>query len=265
MSHLWHRRPGNQIWIYYNLESAANSPVASFENLINWTATYRTDSDLVTPYAKFVLYSGQQLPVTTVLPDPIGSHPHQDYSKGKYKKVAWFASNCAARNGRSDLASQLRKFIAVDIYGRCGELRCSRSHANDCFEMLRRDYKFYLSFENSNCKDYITEKLFMNALQQNVIPIVYGADPSEYLTATPPHSYVHVRDFKDLRTLAAYLHILDRNNSLYTECFRWKRSGEFINTFFWCRLCAMLHAPIRPKSYPNLSKQVAGLPSCKHG
>ncbi|RXG61965.1 Alpha-(1,3)-fucosyltransferase C, partial [Armadillidium vulgare] len=46
----------------------------------------------------------------------------------------------------------------VDIYGRCGPLNCS--HSEDCYETFEKEYKFYFSFENSICHDYITEKLF---------------------------------------------------------------------------------------------------------
>jgi len=66
-------------------------------------------------------------------------------------------------------AAELGKYIQLDIYGSCGTLSCTRysggSPGQDpCSNMLRKDYKFYLAFENSNCRDYITEKLYWNAL-----------------------------------------------------------------------------------------------------
>lgn len=81
-----------------------------------------------------------------------------------FKQVAWFVSNCHPRNQRMHYARELSKYIQVDIYGACGSLRCPRSQSQTCFDMLDEDYKFYLAFENSNCKDYITEKFFVNGL-----------------------------------------------------------------------------------------------------
>ena len=57
---------------------------------------------------------------------------------------------------------------------RCGDMKCSKLSQSKCMEMLARDYKFLLAFENSNCVDYITEKFF-NALANSVVPIVMGA------------------------------------------------------------------------------------------
>ena len=88
----------------------------------------------------------------------------RDIAANKTKAVAWFVSNCGARNGRLNYAKELSKYIEVDIYGACGTKRCPRVQSNTCFDMLNRDYKFYLAFENSNCKDYITEKFFVNGL-----------------------------------------------------------------------------------------------------
>ena len=60
-------------------------------------------------------------------------------------------------------------------------------------EMLERDYKFYLAFENSKCRDYVTEK-FYNALLFSVGPVVFGGADYDAIGA-PKNSYIDVRIF----------------------------------------------------------------------
>ncbi|GFX35899.1 glycoprotein 3-alpha-L-fucosyltransferase A [Trichonephila clavipes] len=92
-----------------------------------------------------------------------------------------------------------------------------------------------------------------------------GGRPEDYARAAPPHSYIHVDDFASPKELAEYLAILDKNDTLYNEYFRWKGTGEFINTYFWCRMCAMLHAPPYHKSYPDMHHWWAGAGTCNAG
>lgn len=149
------RRPPRQVWILYLLECPYHTPhFASYHDVFNWTATYRWDSDIVAPYERWAYYDER----VKLKPQPI------NYAANKTKQVAWFVSNCAARNGRLQYAHELQKYINVDIYGSCGTKRCPRVRQDECFKLLDREYKFYLAFENSNCKDYITEKFFVNGL-----------------------------------------------------------------------------------------------------
>ena len=141
-----------QVWILYLLECPYHTQHMKYNDVFNWTATYRRDSDVVAPYERWV---GDGRPRAT---------PTRNYAANKTRQVAWFVSNCGARNGRLQYARELQKHISVDIFGACGTKRCPRSNQDKCFEMLDNDYKFYLAFENSNCKDYITEKFFVNGL-----------------------------------------------------------------------------------------------------
>ncbi|KAL0275930.1 UNVERIFIED_CONTAM: hypothetical protein PYX00_003641 [Menopon gallinae] len=245
--HPGHIRPPRQVWILYFLECPYHTQHIKYNDVINWTATYRRDSDIVAPYERWMYYDPKvkQKPVM-----------ERNYAANKTKSVAWFVSNCAARNNRLQYANELKKHIPVDIYGACGSKNCPRFPTDSkekCFQMLDKDYKFYLAFENSNCRDYITEKFFVNGLGRDILPIVMGAHPEDYARSAPEHSYIHVDDFASPKELAAYLHKLDRDDDLYNSYFRWKGTGEFINTYFFCRLCAMLHDEYPAKSYRDIN------------
>lgn len=234
-------RPPNQLWMLYFLESPKHTKPLKYPELFNWTLTYRRDSTVVDPYRRWMYYN----------PKVRQKHQEMNYAANKTKKVAWFVSNCKAANKRLEYALELSKYITVDIFGYCGPFRCPRHDENACFELLERDYKFYLAFENSNCRDYITEKLYVNGLGHNVLPIVMGAHPLDYQYSAPEKSYIHVDEFSGPAELATYLHHLDKNDNAYNAYFRWKGTGEFISTYFWCRLCTMLHAPTQDKHYYN--------------
>ncbi|KAL4223609.1 Alpha-(1 3)-fucosyltransferase 7 [Mactra antiquata] len=248
-------RPRDQIWMMYFLESPYYTPsLKQFNGHINWTATYRHDSDIVAPYEKFVKYN------TSVL----HARPHtmKNYAAGKTKKVAWFVSNCKASNSRLEYAKELSKHIDVDIFGRCGDKKCTRGK-EECSRMIHKEYKFYLAFENSNCRDYVTEKFFYNGLQHDVIPIVMGAAPEDYRRVAPHYSFIHVDEHISAKELAQYLLELDADDDLYNAYFKWKGTGEFINTFFWCRVCAMLHDTSRaPQSYHDIEEWWRGRDVC---
>ena len=77
--------------------------------------------------------------------------------------------------------------------------------------------------------------------RNDVIPVVMGARPEDYAAVAPPHSYIHVDDYKSPRALAVFLKHLVEHPEHYNKYFKWKKMGKFIDTKFWCRLCAMLH------------------------
>jgi len=149
-------KPPHQLWIAQHWESAVHDRIFTWlvGRYINWTVSYRRDSTLAITYGKYAPVFNADTSQETV-----------DYSKGKVKQVAWLVSNCSPKNNRLDYARELAKYIDVDIYGSCGTLTCNRTGPESCHNRLVKYYRFFLAFENSNCKDYITEKLYHAAFQ----------------------------------------------------------------------------------------------------
>ncbi len=227
--------PG-QIFVFHNMESPLRTegllehPV--FNDAFNLTMTYRADSDIPDQLVHLV-------------PAAKGIQVRKKHRKHRYgsktKMAVWFISACTKSGSpRIQYAKELAKYINIDIYGECGNLTCPREEKKSCLKMAGKTYKFYLSFENSACIDYVTEKL-RHPLLNNMIPIVMGG--IDYGVRAPPHSVIDVKNFKSPKDLAEYLALLDKNEKLYEEYFAWKKTHVVTGRAdrAYCALCRILH------------------------
>ena len=99
--------------------------------------------------------------------------------------VFWIVSHCTTVNYREKYVDALQNYVTVNIFGQCNKKPCPRGTFDDCHKVQSISHKFYIAFENSNCQDYITEKLW-KALSMPVVPIVMGG--GNYLRDAP-HEY----------------------------------------------------------------------------
>ncbi len=227
-----------QIFIYYLFEAPLRTSIWSdlrqFGNYFNLTISYLNDNrtDIIIPHGKIV-----QRPVGEKY-----TQPNISVLQMKDKMAAWIVSNCRSiRSQRRTYVKKLSKFIPVDIYGKCGKLKCEQNVS--CYTRIARHYSFYLAFENSVCKDYHTEKIY-RTLQYDIIPVVLGG--GNYSAYLPHKSYINVMDYRSPKHLADYLTYLSQNRTAYLEYFRWKEKYISLSDFptkgaAACKLCEILH------------------------
>ena len=149
------RRYPHQYYAHFTHEPSGNrkpgtiTHLDKYEGRINVSINYRRDADLYVPYTLMLKRSTVNPPYKPRIPLAM-----------KTKMALWPVSNCHADSARQDYVAELRRHMQLDIYGRCGDHKCSRSKGNSCMREWEASYKFYISFENNICDDYITEKLF---------------------------------------------------------------------------------------------------------
>jgi alpha-1,3-fucosyltransferase len=179
--------------------------------------------------------------------------------KNKTRTAAWFVSNCEdSPSQRQKLIKQLQKFIPIEIYGGCGS-RCPRPPRH-CRNL--NHYWFYMSFENSLCTDYVTEKVYNKMYQNAVVVLFNGANMTKFL---PPHSYIDANDFKTPKDLAKYLIHLTKNPNEYLQYFWWRRHYSILSDTRqdYRRICNALNSPEQEekKVYGNMTEWL--FKSCK--
>ena len=230
------KRPLNQLWLYFIMENAFHSPdVGPIDRYFNLTSSYRFNSNIRYPYRYHM-----RIPPSEVKK----VQPVVNYAKGKTKQIAWGVSNCGKQ--REKLAERLHEFgLQIDNFGKC-KYSFANSRPSPREKSPYHEYKFFFAAENRFCEEYVTEKYWWYGLVDNVntIPIVVGGSNYSNPKYAIPGSYIDAFKFSSPKKLAEYLLLLDQNDTLYNQYFKWKqywtfydlKHPEFCDPFV-CEIC----------------------------
>ncbi|XP_072574966.1 3-galactosyl-N-acetylglucosaminide 4-alpha-L-fucosyltransferase FUT3-like [Vulpes vulpes] len=232
-------RPPGQRWVWFSMESPSHcTQLKALDGYFNLTMSYRRDSDIFTPYGWLEPWPGQP------------AAPPVNVS-AKTELVAWVVSNWREDSVRVRYYHRLQAHVPVDVYGQ----RHKPLPQRDMMQTLSR-YKFYLAFENSLHRDYITEKLWRNALDAWAVPVVLGPSRKSYEQFLPADAFIHVDDFQSPKDLAQYLLSLDKDDARYLAYFRWRetlRPRTFSWSLMFCKACWRLQQDSAYQTVPSIA------------
>lgn len=250
-----------QRWVLYKKDPPSAPPfLHSVLGLFNWTMTFLQASDVRDFYQPVLLGKHDG-----------GFKPDKNYMHGKDQLVATVINKCVPE--RMSWIHSLNKYVNVSVFGRYGTEMCGDRSDNQCPDVLKQ-YKFYLAFEDSFCKDYITEGVFKNALLNEVVPVVLSGADIHDAQVLPPGSFINALDFHSAKELAVYLKSVAGDIQKYNSFFKWHshysitpeeshgmmeagerwREGHFTDTNDGiCGLCKKLHTDFSTKTYSGQS------------
>nr|CDJ84058.1 Glycosyl transferase domain containing protein [Haemonchus contortus] len=224
--------------VLWSLESPSNDYFRPGPHVINWTMTFRRDADIWYPYGHF-----------RKLPEPRSVDFEAIWNmKNSNKTAVWLASNCFAKNYRTEIVKELVKHgLEIDRFGKCGlpPPGCEGvdKQGDRCVAELVRPYKFYVAFENSNCVDYVTEKFYETLISRMSVPIVLKRDIYINVGA-PEKSFIALDDFQTIADMVSYIKEVSEDKEKYLGFHQWRTTHEAIpehNDYTgFCELCRRL-------------------------
>ncbi|XP_029298901.1 alpha-(1,3)-fucosyltransferase 9-like [Cottoperca gobio] len=198
-------RTRSQTWIWFNTESPTNTRrIEGIQGLFNLTMSYRKDADINVEW-KLTLKKDKD--EDFVLPK-------------KERLLCWIVDNDIQTKSLEGYKyyKELIKHTTVDVFNSSS----AKFSNGENYFLTISTCKFYLSFENSIHKDYITET-FNAPLVAGSVPIVLGPPRNNYEDFAPGTSFIHVNDFPDAAKLVEFLLKLEKDNKAYMRYFDWRQ------------------------------------------
>jgi len=228
----------------FNTHSERTESLAAYNNFFTDTITFRLDSTL--PDIHTTLFDIQVK--DSVIPE--------NHFYDEEKLVADFANyvipnktkgalsvifNCGNQN-RLKLVAELLRLLkfpdgsrALEVGGGCRDKIYKLAGISDAETLnlargkftgvtsLSKDYYFYLSFENTHCNDYITEKFFHHGISSKTVPVVSGAPKSSYSKIVNETGFLYVEDFENTEQLANVMNEYLSGKRDYSKFFTWRK------------------------------------------
>ena len=200
--------------------------------------TYSRDSTIHFPFGRI-----------RQLPREKWRRKHKNYAnKNKTKGAYTYISNCNSKHyNRLGVIEELAKYVHVSVMGKCTKQGPCPDYSEHCESVAHADYRFYLAFENSLCKDYITEKFWKGLLLESyVVPVVFGGlSIDEYSNIAPPNSFIHAYNFSSIKELGLYLSNLTTDDAAYDRYHEWRQRYILVDRMeqVACDLCKLAHNP----------------------
>ena len=230
------KKPPGQLWMFRMGESqrslAASSP-QMWDGLFNYSLIYLRSSES----NEYDLNWSRHFTVRDV---PLLRNFYKEKVQAvgmKDPNALWFVSNCASQgrfqvqSARVEYAHSLSDHVRIDAFTRtngCKTKLGNMLRTKNGTEPSFNNYWFYLSFENSLCKDYITEK-FWKIIDSNslAIPVVLGGfGMRDYESIAPPNSYIDVTNFTSPHHLAQHLKYVTENEDAFNYYHRWRNEYD---------------------------------------
>lgn len=198
-----------QKWVFWSMECELNYPSHydnKILNLFDTFATYKFSSDVPVPY------------IYKEFKDTLKKLPKL---KSENCFINAFISSSINNSEREEYLKELMSYLKIHSYGKFqNNIKLIDDRGGSTKAETIAKYKFTIAFENSIAEDYVTEKFF-DPLEVGSVPIYLGA-PNIDEFAPGENCFINVKNFPSVEDLANHLIVLNRDDELYNQHFKWK-------------------------------------------